>query len=848
MKTITIFNKINMLLLIVAVLSGCNQSEEATRIPSDSDCFIHAQLENTAQTRSWINFEGKMSWSVADYLGVYGEESQNIPFHYSSQMSEDGFSGNLDTRQENIVVSYFPYNEKAQLKGQKLSFQVPEVSDYTSENEAPMIGLPISKNTLRFKQLGGIFYLRMFGIPDDATQLTIESVGKDKKYLSGTLNVPDIHQKDAIFTFTQGSYKRTFNIEPLAGSSKRHALYLPVEVGKYSKIEFSVWNSKHEKISTKSVSNLEVNRAHVINTPIMHFSDKIYYCEIPKDAFKDTKINQAFYFSNDVLITREITENEDKIIRIQKIVRSSKIISDQFTATINKAGKVKSLSIKDNHAWINDDGSILCIQGDEIEHIKNATSIPVPNTRIGVEESHFWQEVAEINSMIDLLNKLGKKQFKELMIDKIKDVTIELLEGQQKVEVSDLLNPKNFDSIFAFLAYMEKKSNEESHELYDKYCGRVTVQTVKPSVNGNIINCGYKTNGTNTIGTLYSKFKISHTCGLIVTKVPNGDALIFEPTLKTRNAIILGKNNLLTDRSFVGSINYERGYTYYFRSYVAMFGNDLADYPVCYYGATEKISIPNTRIESITFKDAKVNGTNIDFFGSAQVSFQDQTASFKYGIVLYRNGKEYRTFFPSATPKLANIDFSFGAIWTTPHLDLEMNDKAYIASTKGHWQLGTLMISYSSDGIVKERIYNNDLVDIDFKYDKKPRAKFINAKILGTEVKKPSRQARAGLYDDGNDPEDEIYTTTFSYEVYIESSIWIAKIIQHCSDPATAISKSDIYNDGIYKFVDQVTYSKKSPVNPVITIEIGTVTFDHFFSENALHLGGGCPLTSISIH
>lgn len=256
--------------IVALFLCCCNGSvNDAEELIVDYQIF--AETETLNSTRSYVDGNGHFSWTEDDLIGVCGYKNSNNRFHYTGDpVSGNVFSGLFDSSKDNIRFGYYPFENDALIETDKLHLSIMEESVFQDNiNYAPMIGFVVNGNKMLFRQTGGLLHLSFEGFSNKTTKVVVESTGSSRHYLSGDA-VVDIDPATATsYTISSGSYKRVFDISFLDKNSSVYNLFVPLQVGTYSMIEVSIIDDKGDAVLSKSLSDVVIERAKLIETPLL---------------------------------------------------------------------------------------------------------------------------------------------------------------------------------------------------------------------------------------------------------------------------------------------------------------------------------------------------------------------------------------------------------------------------------------------------------------------------------------------------------------------------------------------------------------------------------------------------
>lgn len=809
---------------------------------------IHSNTLNVTtekqDSRSILNYEGTFYWTENDYIGVYGEETENARFHFTSQA--DGmsvFTGNMNVSGETIKWAYFPYSEEVEMDADKnqLSFPMPAERTISNENHSPMIGRIETNNTVLFYHTGGILLLKMVGLPKNASQLVITSEGKNSPCLAGTAVIDDINVDGCTYRIENGCKEVIYDVRNLEGDGYVYSIYMPLQVGTYEKIKVTLKNEVGAVIKERSLSNLVVTRGKMTNTPTLNFSDKIYAYELPEECFLNTEWDGAYLFSNELFVSYQTEELNGRNYMFSDVCSSED--DGVFHVQFNEKGELTNMIIGEclfffyNHAENNVDVTIM--YDGKIEEYTNQ-SLPQSriNSRAGVEGAVI-SDLVTVYGYIDLTKNLIKPEHGKYLGRIMPIVDMGLGEavgfiGQDELEVivgtaagamtgaiigavtgaaaggvgaiPGAIVGAATGALTAFVTsaiqYRDKKMMEM---LYTVHCGKAQIETIEPKkeLDSHLFKTGYILSNTGSV-----IFKQHQKCGLLVKKVANWRTLFDTPRLKYNGANVIHYNvqsieeaeNKTNFPIFNESVYFESGYTYYIRAFIAVGwkGN-----PACYYSDMKKI----------TFDDAK-----IDDYSVQSVNYQNGKIYIKFNV----QGKcfddsDYNMIL-TYEPIFRSSNFSLSKKWNKENSDVEFNveldRKFLIYSFAGDEYKdidGCFKVSCTRDG-------SSEIIDYEFlfpHYDKEPSIDLDVRIIDGPRKVGGSRAAN----------EEELYYIKYEVTTTTKGSGWIQQVVTKSSDGKIAKKEKPLNEEEEYKYTGSKTYKTKAElptITAIITLPDGT--------------------------
>ena len=284
------------MLLVVLLLASCQEKEELGGAAKGS-VSLNASIENGG-TRTSVDEEGHVSWVETDAIGVFGKQTKNAKFQSTGAGTSIKFVGEMSAQDE-PSLAYYPYDESASLDGNTLHFTLPSEYTYTGESNAPMLGVKQEDDSFTFKHLCGLLKVTIEDMPESATKFVITSNGNSPLPISGVATVEDVMMDNAVLELQSlpDAYCVTYNFSPTVFSSDK-VFYIPLPRGTYERLVVSLMGNEDEIIFERSVSNLKVERAAMIEMPVLGCEDGISYT-LADDVFPIIKSDEKYITSVD---------------------------------------------------------------------------------------------------------------------------------------------------------------------------------------------------------------------------------------------------------------------------------------------------------------------------------------------------------------------------------------------------------------------------------------------------------------------------------------------------------------------------------------------------------------------
>ena len=263
-----------LIILCAVLLVACTDENDYNRIVGENN-MLRACIENTQEIESRVVInDNKVNWEENDCIGVYGTTTPNIPFKYTNEQGNVAyFKGNLNLKEENVKVTYYPYQEGTELNDNKLTIQLPNEYIYKGNSNAPMLGYKQENGSFLFKHLSGLMQITLGDLPEDAERFVISSIGENAPAITGKAFVNDPTVDNAILVMDKEQTGKviTYHLNKLVGNDGLRHFFVPLPVGNYPKIEVSLYGKdKEEPYFTRTVSKIRVERADMIEMPVIN--------------------------------------------------------------------------------------------------------------------------------------------------------------------------------------------------------------------------------------------------------------------------------------------------------------------------------------------------------------------------------------------------------------------------------------------------------------------------------------------------------------------------------------------------------------------------------------------------
>lgn len=821
------------------MMASCTNQEIIEEVTKPVHSNTLNVMTEKQESRSVLSYEGTFYWTENDYIGVYGEETENARFHFTSQA--DGvsvFTGNMNASGETVKWAYFPYSEEVDVDKNQLSFPMPAERTISNENHSPMIGRIEANNTVRFYHTGGILLLKIVGLPKQASQLVITSEGENSPCLAGTAVIDDTNVDGCTYRIENGSKEVVYDVRNLEGDGYVYSIYMPLQMGTYEKVKVTLKNEVGGVIKERSLSNLIVTRGKMTETPTLNFSDKTYGYELPEECFKNTEWDEGYLFSNELFVASQFEDLKGKNYVFYNLYSTERY--DPIHIQLDENGEVANLQIgmclfnfynyTDNHV----DVTVYC-NGQFKEYLNQPLSKKSNGSRAGVEGGVATDLVTAYNYITivknflkpdeDWVKALGEKEARKLtnginlidydlgkVVGTIEHDGLNLITGVVASAatgaiagaivgaaaggvgaVPGAIAGATSAAVTTLVTSLLELCDKYAHEmLYNICCGNAQIQTIEPTkIDVSFFNTGYILSNTESV-----KLKQHQKCGLLVKKVANWRTFSDTPRLKYNGLNVDHYNVQSIEEAehksnypiFNQEIHYESGYTYYIRAFIAVGwkGN-----PTCYYSDMKKISFDDAAIDKASVTSVKYQN------GKMHISFNVKGKCFDdsdYNMVL-----TYEPIYSSSNLRLSkkwnkknnNVDFK-----------VELDRKYFIYSDK------------DTDGCFKvscTRDESSEIIDFTYvfpKYNVEPSVDLDVEIIDGPRKVGGSRAA---------DDEEEKYYIKYKVTAKTEGSGWIKQV--NIKVDGRSVKTGNPKNEGeSFTYIGSKTYKNKSEL-PTISCE-----------------------------
>lgn len=261
--------------MIIGLLIACSDNNGFQQETIQNNRSLYARIENSEETdtRMTVDEDNSVHWEKTDQIGVYGSQTPNVPFALKSLQSDKAeFTGNIDLTKEEVILTYYPYQEDAVKNGNMLTVTLPSEYIYKGNSNAPMIGKKANDGTFVFKHTCGLMRITLGDLPADAERFVITSCGENAPSIAGRAILDDITTDGAVIRMDEEQGKEViYHLDKLADNSGLRHFFVPLPVGSYKQIEVALYGSqKSEPYFTRSVSNIKVERADMIEMPVIN--------------------------------------------------------------------------------------------------------------------------------------------------------------------------------------------------------------------------------------------------------------------------------------------------------------------------------------------------------------------------------------------------------------------------------------------------------------------------------------------------------------------------------------------------------------------------------------------------
>ena len=235
---------------------------------------LSASIENyeVVETRTVVQ-GSTVQWEAEDCLGVYGENSSNVPF--ACQTPQGGtaeFSGTLASGDQEPLFAYYPYQEETDYTDGVLSIVLPAEYEYTGSSNAPMVGLKSEGQHYVFRHLCGLLHITVNDLPETADRFVVTAVGKDAPGLVGHATVRNATAANATLVLGEEcSRSVTYRLGALKEGDGFRGFFIPLPVGTYPELQVALYEEGQvEPNFTRTVSDITVERGGMVKVAVMN--------------------------------------------------------------------------------------------------------------------------------------------------------------------------------------------------------------------------------------------------------------------------------------------------------------------------------------------------------------------------------------------------------------------------------------------------------------------------------------------------------------------------------------------------------------------------------------------------
>ena len=265
--------KILFALFAVLLVACTDENNYDGSVTGDNVLRAYIESAEEVESRVVIN-DNRVSWEESDYIGIYGTTTPNVSFEYSNEQGDVAyFKGNMNLKEENVIVAYYPYQEDAEFSNNTLTILLPHEYIYKGNSNAPMLGYKQEDGSFLFKHLSGLMRITLGDLPDDAERFVISSIGENAPTITGKAIIEDVAVDNAILVMNEEQTGKviTYHLDDLSTNAGLRHFFVPLPVGNYPKIEVALYGKdKEEPYFTRTVSNVRVERADMIEMPVIN--------------------------------------------------------------------------------------------------------------------------------------------------------------------------------------------------------------------------------------------------------------------------------------------------------------------------------------------------------------------------------------------------------------------------------------------------------------------------------------------------------------------------------------------------------------------------------------------------
>ena len=186
-------------LLAVPVLFSCQEGEnEGVEVSiTPQVAVIHAQLEQAAATKTYMNESYKVFWNAGDKISVFAKNDQNCSFSFAGNTGDKSgdFTNDQPGSQQNFSLSKYysayPWRSGNSISQDgKMSLEIPAAQKYTSGSYDPDAAVMVAVSetpTLNFKNVGACIGFNLYGQNTKVKSISVR--GKHSEPIAGKIVV-----------------------------------------------------------------------------------------------------------------------------------------------------------------------------------------------------------------------------------------------------------------------------------------------------------------------------------------------------------------------------------------------------------------------------------------------------------------------------------------------------------------------------------------------------------------------------------------------------------------------------------------------------------------------------------
>lgn len=796
----------NKYILAIILLSawGCTISEVHDEVSDSIMMSLNVVTEQIPETRSLIDYDGSYHWSINDHIGVYGSITENARFYFESQSEEfANFIGSLASSDDTPNFAYYPYQTGAELLDNKFSFNIPAQISLTNENHSPMVG-QINDNTLCFRHIGGGIHLRFAGLDNTASKIIIKSQDETDPFLSGNAELDDINSGN--YKIKDGQHHVSCDIIDCIEGDTFFSIYIPLQVGKYSKLTVEVLNKNNETICEKSLSNISIYRTCMITPPVIHMSSHTYAYPLPEDWYDSTSWDGAVFFSNDLLM----------MYQDERINGGYYVFSDLHTFNsgtnsnnliilkvddLNNITAMHAGNIMYEFTYNNDNSFNVVVTDGDSQYSYTNVSIPgleimshngwTPNqygihTKANVQNSN----IAVLNNLHNILNGnfIRDNTSAQNTQDSIHDLNqIEVLEqvAQDYYSSTGAANPiASIRLAASIIAYEVKTINQAQ---YASVCGNAYVALNKIerlSDNKAQIRISLINQEEINQGAYSDSWGVE--CGVLVIEESINSNYPSQMLINSRNVKILASWDY-QNNSNITTLSLEEGKRYYVRGYLGFKYGQLDLYT---YSEIRYIDYDGIELEDFSVSPGVFTNGQFYFKVTATGSCQSDT-QINYMVL-------EETLYQERAPIIKQWSKYNNIVYYDLYLNQDEMSYKYMGAS-GIWKLFCSQNSQDREHGTSIPLY----------YDQQPQID-LSVKIISGPT--PISKTKS------DNEEEELYYIIYEVVVETHGSGWMRSIYTSSSDGN--LSRSEVPSNDTHTFIyrGSATYKDKSEL-PVIRSE-----------------------------